>query len=332
MSHDLEYDNTRRRLILAAGFGAIAASVSRPVLAADYPNGPVKLVIPFPPGGTVDTLGRVIGPALGNEFNQQVIIENKGGAGATIGANMVAQSAPNGYTLLLNAANQIITPLVAMKTPYDPVADFTSICYVGYVPQLVVVRTDFPAKTFQEFVAMVRAKPGQYTWATSSLGTTGHLAEEMINQMAGLNMPVVGYRGGGPALTDTIAGHTTAMVEPVPSAIQHVRSGRLRVLAVTSPKRAAALPDVPTVSESGLPGFALPSWYAIWGPAKLPSDITQTVFQATQRALRAPATKAKLDDMSFETIAGSPQELNALMKTETEKYASIVKQANIKVE
>ena len=145
-------------------------------------------------------------------------------------------------------------------------------------------------------------------------------------------MQVIGYRGGGPALTDTIAGHTTAMVEPVPSAIQHVRSGRLKVLAVTSPKRAASLPNVPTVAESGLPGFALPSWYALWGPAKLPADITQTLFEATQRALRAPETKARLDDMAFETIAGSPQELNEVMRTETVKYATIVKQANIKVE
>ncbi|MEI6115270.1 MAG: tripartite tricarboxylate transporter substrate binding protein [Burkholderiales bacterium] len=332
MRSDHSCDITRRRLIAAGGLGGLALISNRAALAADYPGGPVKMLIPFPPGGTVDTLGRVIGPALGTAMNQQVIIENKGGAGATIGANMVAQSAPNGYTILLNAANQIITPLIAMTTPYDPVKDFTSICYIGYVPQLVVVRSEFPAKTFEEFVAMVRAKPGAYTWATSSLGTTGHLAEELINQQAGLNMPVVGYRGGGPALTDTIAGHTTAMVEPVPSAIQHVRSGRLKVLAVTSPKRAASLPDVPTVAESGLPGFALPSWYALWGPAKLPADITQTLFDAAKRALRAPETKARLDDMAFETIAGSPQELNEVMRTETAKYAAIVKQANIKVE
>ncbi|MCC7225803.1 MAG: tripartite tricarboxylate transporter substrate binding protein [Burkholderiaceae bacterium] len=331
MSSQKTCNQTRRRLVALAGMGGIALAGGRTAFAADYPTGPVKIVVPFPPGGTVDTLGRVIGPAIGTAINQQVIIENKGGAGATIGANLVAQSAPNGYTILLNAANQIITPLIAMTTPYDPVKDFTSICYIGYVPQLVVVRSESPVKTFEEFVAMVRAKPGQYTWATSSLGTTGHLAEEMINQQAGLNMPVVGYRGGGPALTDTIAGHTTAMVEPVPSAIPHVRAGRLRVLAVTSPKRASSLPDVPTVAESGLPGFALPSWYALWGPANLPADVTQTLFEATQRALKAPATREKLANMAFETIAGSPQELNEVMRIETAKYAAIVKQANIKV-
>lgn len=332
MSSNHSHNATRRKLLAMAGLGGVTLLGQRAALAADYPTGPVRLIVPFPPGGTVDTLGRLIGPALATELNQQVIIENKGGAGGTIGANQVAQAAPNGYTILLNAANQIITPLVSSTTPYDPAKDFTSICYVGYVPQLVVVRSEFPANTFEEFVAMVRAKPGQYTWATSSLGTTGHLAEEMINQQAKLNMPVVGYRGGGPALTDTIAGHTTAMVEPVPSAIQHVRSGRLKVLAVTSPKRASSLPQVPTVAESGLPGFALPSWYAIWGPAKLPADVTQTLFQATQRALKAPATKAKLDDMSFEAIAGSPQDLNELMRTESAKYATVVKQANIRTE
>ena len=176
---------------------------------------------------------------------------------------------------------------------------------------------------------MVKEKPGEYTWATSSIGTTGHLAEEMINQQAGLKMQVVAYRGGGPALTDTIAGHTTAMVEPVPSAIQHVKSGRLKILAVTSAQRAASLPNVPTVAESGLPGFVLPSWYGVWGPPNMSAALTQQLYGYVKRTLASPELKEKFDNLSFVAVAGSPADLGKLMDTEVIKYADIVKKAKI---
>jgi len=322
-------NHLRRKLLQATASMLGASLVSSQVRAAKFPDAAIKMVVPFPPGGTVDTLGRIIAPAFGNQVGQQVIIENKGGAGGTIGSNQVNQALPNGYTLLLNAANHIITPLISNTVPFDPITGFTPICYVGYVPQLVVVRAEFPASTFEEFIKMVQDKPGQYNWAASSIGTTGHLAEELINQRAGLKMPVIAYRGGGPALTDVIAGHTTAMVEPIPSAIQHVKSGRLKVLAVTSAKRASSLPQTPTVAQSGLPGFELPSWYAIWGPARMPPDITQQLFQELKRTLSQPTLKDKFAELSFEAIGGSPGELSALMKTESEKYASIIKTAGI---
>jgi len=322
--------NPTRRKLLQSSASILGLGLTAPwVLAAGFPDSAIKLVVPFPPGGTVDTLGRIIAPAFGTQLGQQVIIENKGGAGGTIGSNQVNQASPNGYTLLLNAANHIITPLISNAVPFDPVKDFTPICYIGYVPQLVVVRAEFPASTFEEFIKMVQSKPGQYNWAASSIGTTGHLAEELINQRAGLKMPVIAYRGGGPALTDVIAGHTTAMVEPVPSAIQHVKSGRLKVLAVTSAKRAASLPQTPTVAESGLPDFELPSWYGVWGPAKMPADITQKLFQELKRTLALPALKDRFADLSFEALGGSPEELSKLMQTESAKYASIVKTAGI---
>ena len=322
--------NRIRRKLLQATTSMLGASLLAPCArAAKFPDAALKLVVPFPPGGTVDTLGRIIAPAFGTQLGQQVIIENKGGAGGTIGSNQVNQAAPNGYTLLLNAANHIITPLISNNVPFDPIKDFTPLCYVGYVPQLVVVRSEFPASSFEEFINIVRDKPGQYNWAASSIGTTGHLAEELINQRAGLKMPVIAYRGGGPALTDVIAGHTTAMVEPIPSAIQHVKSGRLKVLAVTSAKRASSLPNIPTVAQSGLAGFELPSWYAIWGPAKMPDDITQQLYQELKRTLSLATLKDKFAELSFEAQGGSPAELHALMQTESEKYASIVKTAGI---
>lgn len=320
---------TRRSLMYSAFCAGGLTLIGSRVFAAGFPDAPVKLVVPFPPGGTVDTLGRILGPAFAAQLSQQVIIENKGGAGGAIGSNLVSLADPNGYTLLLNAANHIISPLISKSVPYDAINDFTPICYLGYVPQLVVVRTEFPASTFEEFVKLVKGNPGKYTWATSSIGTAGHLAEEMINQQAGLKMLVVAYRGGGPALTDTIAGHTTAMVEPVPSAIQHVKSGRLKILAVTSAKRATSLPNVPTVQESGLPGFALPSWYGLWGPPKMPAELTQRVYEIFKIAMDSSELKEKFANLSFEVIAGSPDELTKLMRTELVKYADIVKKAKI---
>lgn len=329
MTNSFTINKHRRQLL--AGSVCLTGLTMAPlqVRASGYPDSTVKFVVPFPPGGTVDTVTRLLTEQLSGQIKQSVLVENKGGAGGTIGAKFVSQTKPDGYTLLLTASNQIINPLILKTVPYDPFKDFTPVCYVGYVPQLVLVRADFPAKTFQEFVKMVKEKPDHYTWATSALGTAGHLAEELINQQADLKMRVIPYRGGGPALTDTIAGHTTAMVEPTPSAMPHVKSGRLKVLAVTSPKRAASLPDVPTVAESGLSGFELPSWYGIWGPPGMQSAITQKIHQEVKKALYAEALKKKLDALSFEVIAGSPSDLEKFMQTETEKYKRIITNAGI---
>ena len=329
MTSQHSFSGTRRSLLISGASIAGLSVAPRLVSAATFPEAPIKIVVPFPPGGTVDTLGRIIAPTFGSQIKQQVIIENKGGAGSIIGSQQVNQATPNGYTLLLNAANHVVTPLISNAVPFNPIKDFTPICYIGFVPQLVVVRSEFPASTFEDFIKLVKEKPGQYSWATASIGTTGHLAEELINQRAGLKMQVIAYRGGGPALTDVIAGHTTAMVEPVPSAIQHVKSGRLKILAVTSAQRAPSLPQVPTVSESGLPGFELPSWYGIWGPAKLPAEITNKLYADLKATLTSPALKDRFADLSFVAVAGSPEELGKLMQTETEKYASIVKTAKI---
>ena len=329
MTSQHSFSGTRRSLLISGASIAGLSVAPRLVSAANFPEAPIKIVVPFPPGGTVDTLGRIIAPTFGSQIKQQVIIENKGGAGSIIGSQQVNQATPNGYTLLLNAANHVVTPLISNAVPFNPIKDFTPICYIGFVPQLVVVRSEFPASTFEDFIKLVKEKPGQYSWATASIGTTGHLAEELINQRAGLKMQVIAYRGGGPALTDVIAGHTTAMVEPVPSAIQHVKSGRLKILAVTSAQRAPSLPQVPTVSESGLPGFELPSWYGIWGPAKLPAEITNKLYADLKATLTSPALKDRFADLSFVAVAGSPEELGKLMQTETEKYASIVKTAKI---
>lgn len=318
-----------RRLALGLAAGTLLPQAGH---AAGYPASPVRLVVPFPPGGTVDTLTRLVSQPLAGQLGQPVIVDNRGGANGTIGSKFVAQSQPDGYTLLLTASNQIINPLILKTVPYDAIQDFTAISYIGYVPQLVVVNPSFPASTFGEFLKMARAQPDRLTWATSGLGTAGHLAEELINQRGQLKMQVVPYRGGGPALTDVISGQVTAMVEPTPSALPHVLAGRLKVLAVTSPKRAAALPRVPTVAESGLPGFDLPSWYGLWGPAGLNREVVATLNGELRKALQVAAVKSRLEAISFETVAGPAEDLLGLMLRETSKYREVVRNARISID
>jgi len=332
--HEVTLSNlNRRRLMVGMLLGGSAVALpSLADQAAKFPAGPIRMVVPFPPGGGVDTLTRLIANELSGQMKQTIVVENKGGAGGMIGAKHVSQGEPDGHTLLLTAAGQVINPLIHRTPPFDIFKDFSPICYIGYVPQLVLVKSDFPANTFQEFVDIVKKKPDQLTWATSGLGTAGHFAEELIKFSSGLKMQVVAYRGGGPALTDLIAGHVDAMVEPLPSSIPHVKSGRLKALAVTSPKRAAALPNVPTVAESGIAGFELPSWYGIWGPPNVPKPIAEKIYHAVKAALNSPALKEKLDALSFVVVGESPDAFDRFIRKEVEKYTQVAKSAGIVIE
>ena len=325
------YNPARRQLLIGATLASgLAAVPGLATATTNPPSGkPFRIVVPFPPGGTVDTVTRLLSIPFSDAIGQTIIVENRGGAGGTIGARYVSQAAPDGQTILLTASNQVINPLILRSVPYDPVKDFTPICYIGYVPQLVLVKSDFPANTFEEFVSMARSKPNELTWATSALGTAGHFAEELIKMSADLKMSIVPYRGGGPALMDLIAGHVTAMVEPVPSAMPHVQSGRLKVLAVTSAQRAASLPNVPTVAESGMPGFELPSWYGIWGPRGMSDEAVNKIYQAISKALKSEELISKLNALSFVSVAAPPAEFEKFISTETDKYAKIVQTAGI---
>jgi len=333
MNEFTPFELNRRRLILSllAG-GATAALPNIANSATDFPTRPVKLVVPFPPGGGTDTLARLVADELSKHIGQSVIVENKGGAGGMIGAKDVMGATPDGYTILLTATGQVIGPIIHRTPPYNIFEDFTPICHIGYVPQLVLVKSDFPANTFQEFVALAKKRPRELSWATSGFGTAGHFAEELIKLSAGIDMQIVAYRGGGPALTDLGGGHVDAMVEPLPSSIPHVRSGRLKALAVTSQSRASALPDVPTVAESGIPDFAMPSWYGIWGPANMPADVTQRIYRDLKMALEEPKLKKRLQDLSFVVVAGSPSEFDGFIRSEFKKYAHIAKSANIMID
>lgn len=312
--------------LLAGLAGATAAQ------AQAYPIKPIRMIVPYTPGGSIDTVGRLVADELQKILGQSIVVENKPGASGMIGANEAARASADGYTLLFNASSQVYMPLVVAKKTYDAEKDFTPIAQVGYVPLAVVVNPAIPARTLAEFAALARAKPKSYTWATSGLGTTSHLTEEMVNRELKLDMEIILYKGAVPQLTDVMGGHVSAAVSPLPGVSPFIKSGRLKPVAVTSAKRLAAYPDVPTVAESGMPGFELLSWYGLWGPAGLPKDVVDKLNAAVAKAVQSPHVKARFADLSFETADNTPAQFAKLIQEEIRRVGAVIKAANIRIE
>ena len=331
MNHSTQNTSARRRALVLGATCALAASMGS-AWAQDYPNRAIKLVVPFPPGGSVDTVARALAPQLQQQMGQPVVIENRPGANSVLGAQSVKRSAPDGYTLMLNASLQVVNPLIMTTTTYDTDKDFTPITYVGALPQLVLVSAQSPYNTLKELLDDARKRPGQVQWATAAYGAAGHLAAELLKSKAQVNMPIVPYKGGGPALNDLIGMHVAAMVEPMASAYPQVKGGRLKALAVTTAKRLPALPDLPTVAESGFPGFDMPSWYGVWAPAGAPADIVARVNNEVRAAIAAPAVASKLASMFFQPVASSPAEFTSFIRREVDMYKELVSSAKIKLE
>ncbi|ARP86549.1 Bug family tripartite tricarboxylate transporter substrate binding protein [Bordetella genomosp. 9] len=323
---------TRRALIAAACMAAVVGTGAAAAAPADYPSEPIYLVVPFPPGGSVDTVARVIAPRLEASLGQRLVVENRGGANSVIGAQHVRQAKPNGYTILLNASLQVANPVLLRTATYDPIKDFVPISEIGALPQIVVVKKDSPYKTVADLVNDARKRPGELTWATAAFGAAGHLACELVNVQADIKMPVIPYKGGGPALVDVMGGHVTAMIEPMASAYPHVESGRLRALAVTSAQRLPSLPDLPTVAESGFPDYDMPSWYGLWAPAGTPQPIVDRLYQAVDQALKDPAVAKRLAAISFMPIASTPAEFAKFQAGQLAQYRNLISKANIKVD
>jgi tripartite-type tricarboxylate transporter receptor subunit TctC len=325
---------TGRRAALGT-MGAIAMMVGmQPMVCANeaYPNRPIKMIIPYTPGGSIDTVGRLVAGQLQRQLGKAIVIENRPGASGMIGSEAVAKAPADGYTLLFNASSQVYLPLVAKNAPYDAIKDFTPIAQVGHVPLIVVANSGLPASSLRDLVTLAQAKPRTYTWATSGLGTTSHLAEEMIRHAFKLEMDIVSYKGAVPQLNDVMGGHVSAAVSPMPGAYPFVKAGRLKVLAVTSNKRIPQLPGVPTVAESGMPGFELLSWYGLWGPANLPADITRKLSQEVNKAVREAGLKKRFDELAFETVQSTPEQFKVVIQEEIEKVAGIVKAARIRID
>lgn len=311
---------------------AFAMTFSTLACAQAYPSKVVKIIVPYPPGGTVDAVARVIAARLSENLGQQFIVDNRPGANGTLGSGMAAKADPDGYTLLVQASTFVAAPMLMKNVTYNIHNDFTPITQLGAVPLIVTSYPGIPVKNFQEFITAIRAAPDKYTFGTSAEGSASHLAEVAIRRDAKLNFLIVPYKGTAPALTDVMGGHTSAMVDALPSTLPHVKSGKLKPLAVTSPKRVPSLPDVPTVAESGLPDFEMVSWYGLWGPAKMPPELVAKIHQEVVKALNSQQVAKNLGGQGFIVSGAPPEQFKSYIKSEAEKYGRLISTAKIELE
>ena len=315
---------------------ALAAALLLPVggaAAQPYPVKPVRLVIPYPPGGGSDTIGRPLAQKMGEGLGQQIVVENRGGANGNIGMETVARSAPDGYTLIFALTAQLaINPGLYRKIPYDPVRDFAPISLLGSGGYLLVVHPSLPVKSLKELIALARARPGQIAYSSSGNGSGGHLAVELMNSMAGIRMLHVPYKGGGPALMDLIAGQVQVLFATQLASWPHVQSGRVRALAVSMAKRPESVPDLPTLSEAGLPGYDSGVWYGVLAPAGTPREIVSRLNAEVVRALKQPDYRKLLVGNTIEPIGSPPEQLGEYIKSELLKWAKVIRAANVHID
>jgi len=312
---------------------ALIGLTTTPVMADSYPSRTVSLVVPYPPGGSVDGVARIIAQKLTETMGQNFIVENRaGGAGGIVGANYVAKSAPDGYTMLLTASIHVVTPFLHKSVPYDVVTDFTPITLVASGPLVVSTAPNVPANTLKELFDLVRKDPTKYTFATSSFGSAGHLAVELLKRDAGVDTPVIAYKGAGPALTDLMGGQVQLMADPILSSLPLAKAGKIKALAITSITRVAIAPEIPTIAESGMTGFEFASWYGLWGPKNMPADLVVKIQSEVAKFVRQPEVKKQFATLGFEPIGSTPEYFAKYIKDEMEKYQQIIKDAKIKVE
>ena len=318
-----------KRLMLVAACAFYAGGA----MAQAYPNKPVRMIVGFPPGGGTDVVARVISQKLSEWWGQAVTVENRAGATGTIGADAVAKSPPDGYTLIMGHVNShAIAPNLFAKLPYDPIKDFAAVAYVGYVPNVLAVHPSINAKSVKELVALLKAKPGQLNYASSGNGSTQHLAGELFKQLTGTNIVHVPYKGSGDAIKDLLAGVVAMNFDTMPPVLPHIQAGKLRGLAISTPKRVAQLPDVPTFVEEGINGFDVTNWYGIMAPAGTPRDIVQKVNADANKAMQVPEVRARLESVGTQMREESAAEFEAYMKAEVAKYAKLIKELNVRIE
>ena len=312
---------------------AAATLVSLGAAAQTYPVKPVRMIVGFAPGGGTDVVARVISQKLSEGYGQQVIVENRAGATGTIGADLVAKSAPDGYTLIMGHVNShAIAPIMFKKLPYDAVRDFATVAYVGYVPNVLVVHPSVPARSMKELIALAKSKPGALNYASSGNGSTQHLAGEMFKQLAGVDIVHVPYKGSGQAIGDLLAGTVTMNFDTMPPVIEHIKSGRLRALAISTPRRIPQLPDVPTFTEEGMSGFDVTNWYGVMAPAGTPREIVNKLNADINKAMQVPEVRSRLEQVGTQMREGSAADFETFQKSEVAKYAKLVKDAGISPE
>ena len=303
-----------------------------PAWAQQYPVRPVRLIVPFPPGGGTDTMARVIGPKLGEALGQQVVPENRGGAGATIGAEIAAKSPPDGYTLMLATITNAIGASLYSKLNYDLVRDFAPITRLATTPHILVVHPSVPVKSVKEFLALAKAKPGELAYSSSGSGSAAHLAGELFNSLTGVKTTHVPYKGGGPSMIALVGGDVSLAFATMPSAIGYVRSGRLRGIAVTTERRSPSTPELPTIAETGVAGYEAGSWYGLSAPAGTSKEIIARLHAETIKVLGLPDVKERLFNAGFEIVTSTPEQFAAFTRNEIQKWGKIVKAAGLKVD
>ncbi len=322
-----------RRASIALGIGLLTALGAGPALAEGFPDRTITMVVPFAAGGSTDVVARIIAEKMSADLGQQVIVQNVAGAGGNLGADNVARAEPDGYTILMGTvATHALNPLILKSTPYDPQKDFAPVSLLVVVPNVLVVNPELPAKNVKELIALLKAEPDKWSYASSGNGTPLHLSGELFNAMAATKMQHIPYKGAGPALTDLLGNQVSIMFDNLPSSSPHIKSGKLRALAVTTAKRATSFPDIPTIAESGVPGYETYTWNALFAPANTPADVVAKLNDSANKALKDPAVAGRMKDFSATIVGSTPEELGAHVKAELAKWEPIVKGANIQME
>ncbi len=310
----------------------LLATICAPAFAQSYPAGPVRMIVPFPAGGGVDSAGRILAARLSESFGRSFVIENRGGANGNIGSEAVAKSAKDGYTLLFTGAGLVTNPSLYAKTGYDAIRDFDPISLMALGPNVLVVHPSLPVKSVKELIAFAKARPGAIGYAGSGSGSTPHLAGELFNTLAGVRMEHIPYRGSGPAMIGLLSGETPLMFLPAINAGPHVKTGRLRALAVTSTVRLQAMPDLPTVAEAGLRGYESSQWYGLLAPAGIAEDLLNLLNSHVAKIMQAPEMKQRMSEDGIVPVGSTRQQFAAHIKTEIAKWANVIRQSGARID
>lgn len=323
----------RRSLLAGLSAASLTGLTGTARAQANFPTRPITLIVPFAAGGSTDIVARLVGQKMGETLGQSVVIENRAGAGGNVGATAVARAQPDGYTILMGTiATHALNPAILKTVTFDPVKDFTPISLLAVVPNVMVVNPNFPAKTVQEVIKLLKENPGKYSYASSGVGTPLHLSGELFKSLGGVNMNHVPYRGAGPALNDVVSGAVPIMFDNLPSSAQFIRNGQLRAIGVTTKERVASFPELPTIAEGGLAGYETYTWNALFGPANLPKPILERLNAEANKALTDATVKQRLNDVSAQIIGSTPEALGEHVKLEVAKWAPIAKASGATIE
>jgi len=317
-----------KRLFVFVALALLAGAAS----AQSYPSKPVRVVIPWPPGGSNDVVGRIVTQKVGENLGQQFIVDNRAGAAGSIGADVVAKAPPDGYTLMVHSTSHVGNAHLYKKLPYDTLKDFTGVALLAAQPGALTIHPSLPVKTVKEFIALAKARPGTINYSSSGNGSAPHLSMELLVAMTGIKIVHVPYKGGAPQVTALVSGETQASLATVSTVLVHVQSGRLRALGVSSAKRSATMPDVPTIAEAGVPGYEMSPWIGVFVPTGTSKELIAKLNSEINRALKAPDVSNLLSSNALDALGGTPEEFDARIKADYEKYAKLIKLTGAKVD